>query len=96
MSRRADIVVVNITNVVGGFNIGIVIFTVIVSVIVFVDEMLGPLNLSEGPLDLPDVFEFLAVAGESRAISRCMPFLLVIEFDGADGTHPKCAITEVF
>ena len=64
MSRRADIVIVNIPNVVGGINIGIVIF----AVIVFVDEMLGPLNLSEGPLDLPDVLEFLAVAGESRAI----------------------------
>ena len=96
MSRRADIVIVNISNVVGGFNIGIVIFAVIVFVIVFVDEMLGPLNLSEGPLDLPDVLEFLAVAGESRAVCRRMPFLLVIEFDGADGTHPKCAITEVF
>ena len=75
MSKRANVIVV------GGFNNFVAIQIVIVFVYVVIDELLGPLNLSKGPLDLPDVLEFLVVAGEGGAISRCVPFLLVIELD---------------
>ena len=75
MSKRANVIVV------GGFNNFVAIQIVIVCVYAFIDELLGPLNLSKGPLDLPDVLEFLVVARKGGAISRCMPFLLVIELN---------------
>ena len=75
MSKRANVIVV------GGFNNFVAIQIVIVCVYAVIDELLGPLNLSKGPLDLPDVLEFLVVAGKGRAISRCVPFLLVIELN---------------
>ena len=73
------------------------VFVVFLFVVLVVDEVVdGLLGLSEGTLDLPDVGEVLRRLGETRAVGRCVPFLLVCIGHLANGTLARFALTKVF